>query len=271
MTRGPTPEQIARGEDRGFVFPIDVLSADEAERHRGLYEEARRKGAELGSDVVNLKGHLVLRWMADLARNPRILDAVEGVLGPDILCWTTNFFVKRPGDRTYVSWHQDATYWGLSGSRIWSAWLAFTPSNRTSGCMRAIPGSHGKPVPHADTFDDRNLLSRGQEIAVEVDENQAVDIELEPGQMSLHHVRIVHGSAPNTSPLPRIGFVARYISTETEQTSGFRDSAMLVRGEDRHGHFDPETAPDRDFDPDALARFERLRERRNRILHRAVS
>ena len=110
--RGLSAEQVARYEADGFVFPIDALGADEAERYRRLYEEARRKGAELGIDAVDVKGHLVLRWMADLARDPRILDAVESVLGPDILCWTTNFFVKRPGDRTYVSWHQDATYWG---------------------------------------------------------------------------------------------------------------------------------------------------------------
>lgn len=271
MTRGLTADQIARCEDEGFVFPIAVLSPDEAAYYHGRYDEALRKGTELGSDVVNVKGHLVLKWMADLARDPRILDAVECLLGPNILCWTTNFFVKRPGDQTYVSWHQDATYWGLSGQQVYSAWLAFTPSNRTSGCMRVIPGSHRELVPHADTFDEKNLLSRGQQLTVDVDDSRAVDIELEPGQMSLHHVQIVHGSSPNTSPLPRIGFVVRYISTEIEQMSGFRDSAMLVRGEDHHGHFDPETVPDRDFDPDALARFERLRERRNRILYREVS
>ena len=126
-------------------------------------------------------------------------------------------------------------------------------------------------MPHSDTFDDKNLLSRGQEVSVEVDESQAVDIELEPGQMSLHHVQIVHGSSPNLSQFPRIGFVVRYISTEIEQTSGFRDSAMLVRGEDHYGHFDLESPPDRDFDPAALAHFDRLRDQRKQILYREVS
>lgn len=136
MAGGLTAAQIARCRDEGFVFPIDVLSAEEAERYHQLYNEAMRVGAERGSDVVRLKGHLVLKWMADLARRPRILDAVECVLGPDILCWTSTFFVKQPGDQTYVTWHQDATYWGLSGPQVCSAWLAFTPSNRESGCMR---------------------------------------------------------------------------------------------------------------------------------------
>ncbi|MBH62923.1 MAG: phytanoyl-CoA dioxygenase [Alphaproteobacteria bacterium] len=271
MTGGLTAAQIARCEDDGFVFPIDILTRDEAGTCHQLYRDALRLSAEHDQNLVNVKGHLVLKWIANLARDARILDAVESVLGPNILCWTTNFFVKEPGDRTFVSWHQDATYWGLGGQQICSAWLAFTPSNRESGCMRVIPGSHRKLVPHADTFDDRNLLSRGQEISVEVDEDNAVDIELEPGQMSLHHVQIVHGSDPNNSPLPRIGFVIRYISTEVEQTTGFRDSAMLVRGEDRFGHFDLETAPTSDFDPNALAHLNELREKRRQILYREVS
>ncbi len=271
MTHGLTTEQVAGCTDEGFVFPINVLSAEEAEGYHQLYNEALRHDAGRGGDVLKLKGHLVLKWMADLARHPRILDPVESVLGPNILCWTSTFFVKQPNDQTYVSWHQDATYWGLGNGQVYSAWLAFTPSNRESGCMRMIPGSHRELVPHADTFEENNLLSRGQEISVDVDENLAIDIELQPGQMSLHHVQIVHGSPPNTSSVPRIGFVVRYISTQTEQTVGIRDSAMLVRGEDNFGHFDLESAPDQDFDPEALAHFDKLREQRKQILYREVS
>ena len=271
MSDGLTADQMARCSKEGFVFPVDVLSPEEAERYHQLYNEARHHDAGRGGDVLKLKGHLVLKWMADLARDPRILDPVESVLGPDILCWTSTFFVKQPGDQTYVSWHQDATYWDLGDGQVYSAWVAFTPSNRESGCMRMIPGSHKELVPHADTFDEKNLLSRGQEISVDVDETQAVDIELRAGQMSLHHVQIVHGSAPNVSAVPRIGFVVRYISPQTRQTIGDRDSAMLVRGEDRFGHFDLESAPDRDFDPQALALFDRLRQQRKRILYREVS
>lgn len=271
MAHGLTAEQIELCGDEGFVFPVDVLSADEAEDYHQLYNEALRHDAGRGGDVLKLKGHLVLKWMTKLARDPRILDPIESMLGPNILCWTSTFFVKQPGDQTYVSWHQDATYWGLGNGQVYSAWVAFTPSNRESGCMRMIPGSHKKLVPHADTFDEKNLLSRGQEVSVNVEENLAVDIELEPGQMSLHHVQIVHGSSPNVSAVPRIGFVVRYISTQTEQTAGIRDSAMLVRGEDTFGHFDLESAPDRDFDPEALAHFDKLREQRKQILYREVS
>jgi len=271
MTGRLTPAQISRCEKEGFVSPIDVLSPDEAEACHKLYRDTLCLGAVHDRNLINVKGHLVLRWISELARDPRILDAVESVLGPNILCWTTNFFVKEPGDQTFVSWHQDATYWGLSGQQVCSAWLAFTPSKRESGCMRVIPQSHLNLVPHADTFHDKNLLSRGQEISADVDEDMAVNLELEPGQMSLHHVQIVHGSSPNNSPLPRVGFVIRYISTETKQTTGIRDSAMLVRGEDQFGHFDLETAPTRDLDPDTLAHLDQLREQRHRILYRELT
>lgn len=270
MNGALTETETERCNREGFLFPIDVLSREEAAGYHRLYTEALTQDDERGAEIVRVKGHLVLKWMADLARHPRILDAVESVLGPDILCWTSTFFVKQPGDQTYVSWHQDATYWGLDGPDVYSAWLAFTPSNRESGCMRVVPGTHKEMVPHVDTFEEKNLLSRGQEISVEVDESEAVDIVLDPGQMSLHHVQLVHGSSPNTSTVPRIGFVVRYIAPHVGQASGIRDSAMLVRGEDRYGHFDLESPPDRDFDPAALEQFDRLREQRNQILYREV-
>jgi ectoine hydroxylase-related dioxygenase (phytanoyl-CoA dioxygenase family) len=114
--------------------------------------------------------------------------------------------------------------------------------------MKVMPGTHTQSqIPHVDTFHQDNLLSRGQEIAVEVDESKAVDILLEPGEMSLHHIKLVHGSAPNHSADRRIGFAIRYIPTHVRQTK-VRDSAMLVRGVDAYGHFDPEPRPVSDID-----------------------
>ena len=118
--------------------------------------------------------------------------------------------------------------------------------------MRVVPGTHRAQIAHRDTFADRNLLSRGQEIAVEVDERQAVDVVLAPGQMSLHHVLIVHGSNPNGAARPRIGLAIRYIPTRLRQLSPMKDTATLVRGEDRYGHFEPEPRPAFDFAPDAV-------------------
>ena len=155
-----------------------------------------------------------------------------------------------------MSWHQDSTYWGLEPPDIVSAWIAFTPSRRANGCMRVVPGTHALgQLAHVDGFADENLLSRGQEVQVEVDEAEAVDLELEPGEMSLHHVRIVHGSNPNPTDVPRIGFVVRYIATHCRQIGG-RTPAALVRGEDRYGHFDPLPCPAAEFDPEARAVYD---------------
>jgi ectoine hydroxylase-related dioxygenase (phytanoyl-CoA dioxygenase family) len=149
--------------------------------------------------------------------------------------------------------------------------VAFTESSRRNGNMQVIPGSHRSQAAHVDTFHPDNLLSRGQEIAVEVDENQAADIILEPGEMSLHHVLIVHGSRPNASADRRIGYAIRYVPTRVRQVAGPRDSATLVRGRDTFGHFDPEPAPAADLDPEALALHADISDRQAKILYRGTT
>ena len=185
--------------------------------------------------------------------HPKIVDAVEDVIGPDILCWTTNFFIKEANSPGFVSWHQDSTYWGLEPDDVITAWVAFTEVDEASGCMKVIPGSHKiDQLPHVDTFHKDNLLSRGQEIAVEVDDDEGGGLACSAGEMSLHHIKLVHGSAANRSDDRRIGFAIRYIPTYVRQIK-VRDSATLVRGVDRYHHFDHEPRPDADLDEAALA------------------
>jgi ectoine hydroxylase-related dioxygenase (phytanoyl-CoA dioxygenase family) len=237
----------------GYYFPFRALSATEAADYRRRLEaHEARAGAPLQGNWRH-KTHLLFTWADELVHHPAILDAVEDVIGPDILCWTTNFFIKEARSPGFVSWHQDSTYWGLEPDDVVTAWVAFTRSDLDSGCMKVIPGTHTESqIPHVDTFHRDNLLSRGQEIAVEVDATKAVDILLEPGEASLHHIKLVHGSEPNRSADRRIGFAIRYIPTHVRQTK-VRDSAMLVRGVDRHGHFDCEPRPRADVDEAALA------------------
>ena len=175
--------------------------------------------------------------------------------------------VVPAGDPAYVSWHQDGTYWGLSSPDVVTAWVALTPSLPENGCMRVVPGTHKRQVPHEDTFAESNLLSRGQEIAVEVDNAKAVDVVLQPGQMSLHHVLIFHGSEQNRSDIRRVGFAIRYVPTHVSQTSGIRESALLVRGVDEFGHFDHEQSPEADMHPDAVARHKQVIDRQIQILY----
>ena len=237
----------------GYYFPLRAMPAADATTYRRALEaHEARTGAPLQGNWRH-KTHLLFTWADELVHHPTILDAVEDVIGPNILCWTTNFFIKEAASPGFVSWHQDATYWGLEPDDVVTAWVAFTKSDLESGCMRVIPGSQKvDQLPHVDTFHRDNLLSRGQEIAVEVDEKQAVDIMLEPGEFSLHHIKLVHGSAPNRSRDRRIGYALRYIPTHVRQTK-VRDSAMLVRGVDEYKNFDPEPRPRGDLDEAALA------------------
>jgi non-haem Fe2+, alpha-ketoglutarate-dependent halogenase len=271
MPASLTPAQIEGYRGQGYCFPLRAFAAEEAD---GLLGRLRATEVRLGGPLagrMNQKPHLLFPWADAVVRHPAVLDAVESVIGPDILCWGSQFFMKGAGDPAYVSWHQDGTYWGLSSPDVVTAWIAFTPSVPESGCMRVVPGTHLRQVPHTDTFAADNLLSRGQEVAVQVDEREAVDIVLQPGEMSLHHVLIVHGSEPNRATWPRIGFAIRYVPPHVRQAGGERDSALLVRGEDRHGNFGHEAPPEAELHPDAVARHAAVLDRQLAILYRGAS
>ena len=265
-----TEDQIARYRDDGYLAPIRIMDEGAAVALRRQLEAVEaRMGGPLRGDLRH-KSHLLFPFLADLVRGPCLLDAIEDVLGPDLLCWTSNFFIKEAENPAFVSWHQDSTYWGLSAPEVATAWVALTPSNAENGAMAVIPGSHTlDQIPHRDTFDRHNLLTRGQEVAVEVDETKAVPLVLNPDEMSLHHVRLVHGSPPNPSADRRIGFAIRYIPTHIRQLEG-EDSATLVRGTDRFHHFEHEPRPDSEMAPQMLALHRRIAERSAQILYRGT-
>jgi hypothetical protein len=262
--------QIDQFWREGCVYPVRVMSeADAIEIRRKLERFEAESGGPL-KGALRHKSHLLFTWLADLVRNDRIVDAIEDLYGPDLLCWTTNFFIKEAANPAFVSWHQDSTYWGLDRPDVVTAWVALTPSNKTNGAMDYIPGSHTKDqIPHRDTFAKNNLLTRGQEVAVEVDESQARTVDLRPGEISLHHVRLVHGSAPNPTNDRRIGFAIRYIPTSVKQVAG-EDSATLVRGVDKHHHFEHEPRPARDMDPEFLELHRKIADRNAQILYRGT-
>lgn len=271
MTSALAPDLVRRYEADGFVFPIRVLTDHEVERFRDAYDAYEGGlGPELASVAARdryvyfAETHAFLPWAFELATRPAVLDAVESLLGPDLLIWDSRWFTKRPGDPTYISWHQDGTYWSLDPPKVCTAWIALSRSFAGNGAMQVVPGTHlGGQLPHVDTFDAANALARGQEIAVEVDEEDAVTLTLEPGEMSLHHIGVVHGSKPNLSDESRIGFAVRFIAAEVKQDVE-RAIAMLVAGEDRHGHFELLDPPESD-DPAVIAG------RRSEIIERMYS
>jgi non-haem Fe2+, alpha-ketoglutarate-dependent halogenase len=267
MGKRLTDREIALFQQHGFVSPVTVLSPPQAQALREQLETFERAQGGPLKGALRHKTHLLFPWLNELIRNTGIVDAIEDLYGPNLLCWTTNFFIKEGNDPAFVSWHQDSTYWGLSSPDVVTAWVALSPSTIANGAMRVIPGTHKlDQIAHKDTFGADNLLTRGQEVAVEVDERQAVSLELQPGQMSLHHVRLIHGSPPNATAERRIGFAIRYIPTRVRQLQG-DDSATLVRGVDDFRTFAHEPRPLRDLDPELVSLHKQITARNAQILY----
>ncbi|MGR3503295.1 phytanoyl-CoA dioxygenase family protein [Pseudaestuariivita sp.] len=256
----------------GFLHPIRVLSPEAAAAFRGTLERIERDwlAADLPqplSTYKRLNSHVVMPFAAELARDPAVLEVVEGVLGPDILIYSAELFIKEPHTRHMVSMHQDLTYWGLGAiDGLVTAWIALSPATRASGCMEFVAGSHKNPIlAHTDTHDPANLLSRGQEVQVEIAPEDRVEIALQPGEMSLHHGLTIHGSGPNGSDDRRIGFVIRYIRPDMKPLGG-RDYAMTARGRGNPAHFTPLQEPRVAFAPDALALHEEIRQHQAKVM-----
>lgn len=257
----------------GFLFPCPALPTDQALCARAEIEaiEARWLDGDLPLPLATYKrvnSHVVMPMVTRIAKDPAILDVVEGVLGPDIMIFSGEFFIKEPKTRHIVSMHQDLTYWGLGAiDGLVTAWIPLSPATPESGCMDFVAGSHKNAIlEHEDTFDAHNLLSRGQEVKVDVADADKTAIEIHPGQMSLHHGLTIHGSGPNRSDDRRIALVIRYIRPDMRQQVGEKDYAMLARGQDTHGNFITIPEPEADFSPASLTLYDEMRASQSKIM-----
>ncbi len=252
-----TTKDIDDYHKQGFVPGRPHLSTDEAMAMREACirtcgvehkDPARRQASN------RVKPYLLFRWAADLVRHPAILDSVEALIGPNIQIFHTTIWFKEPKSEKSVPWHQDATYFGLAPFEHVTAWVALTPSTEEMGCVRILPSSHEEgQLPHADNINPNLMLSRGQTVARNINNGDAVDLIMAPGDVSFHHTLALHRSGPNTSNEPRIGIGFSYIPTHVRHIGETRLSATLVRGVDNFDHFDPEPAPDGDATEAAIA------------------
>lgn len=256
-----SPKQASFYEENGFLFPIRVLSDAETTRMRSQFDAYTRENQDKLSSMIPRERravysltHLVLPWVYELVSHPHVLDAVEDAIGPNILVWESTWFVKFPHDKAFISWHQDGAYWGLHPPKVTTAWVALSDSVPENGCMQVLPGTHKSVFPQRDTYAKYNALTRGQEISVAVNEGEAVNMALRPGEMSLHHIGIAHGSKANTSDTPRIGIAIRYIAPEVVQDGSQRQIVHLVRGKDIHGHFEVVNPPKDGVNSDDIRR-----------------
>ncbi len=231
--------------ENGYLYPIRVFSDTETAEFRRQFDDYTDQNKDLLGKMIPRERravygltHLMLPWVYQMASHPRVLDAVEGAIGPNILVWGSDWFVKFAHDPAFISWHQDGAYWGLNPPKVATAWIALSPSTLENGCMQVMPGTQKMQLPQRETYALDNALSRGQEIALEVDESKAVALTLDAGEMSLHHIGIAHGSKANTSDQPRIGIAIRYIAPEVVQKGAERQIVQLVRGRDEYGNFE---------------------------------
>lgn len=252
----PLGKIAQRFEHDGFAFPYRIASEQEAHGWCRQVETLLATDERAG-EYLRTYPHLIFPMIADITRDPRLLDAIEAIIGPDIMLWGSSVILKAPRHAGHVSWHQDLTYWGLDGTAEVAAWLALTPATIENGCMRFVPGSHRNGiVDHQDTFAADNLLSRGQVLAADVDESETVPVVLEPGEISLHHGHMFHASGSNGTDQWRIGLVLQFIAPSMRQVVASHDFAQLLRGEDRYGHFETLPRPRVDFDPKTMAAHE---------------
>ena len=269
MLPGLSEAQLRQFRLQGCCFPVRAMPQSEA---LSLGRQVEAIESAHGPSLVPYlreNPHYVLRCIDRLVRHEAVLDAVESIIGADILVWASAFFIKAGRSARFVSWHQDARYWGLEPHDGVTAWIALTPSRPESGCMRFVPQSHlSGLLEHDDTYAPDNILSRGQRVS-DVDDSAAIDVALEPGEISLHHMRVVHGSRPNASAGRRMGLAVNYMPPHVRQTTG-PDCASLVRGVDRFHHFEPGRSPDADMEPKALAFYARVTDRQMEILHRGA-
>ena len=271
MPRVLTKLQIEQYHDEGFISPIRVISEQEALSIKDELEQVEKEFPEEINSESRNNLHLSFAFLDALAHNKIIVDAIEDLIGPDISLWASVMFIKEPSSKQYVSWHQDATYMGLDSLDFPTPWIALSPSNIETGCMTMIAGSHKTKIQnHKDTFAENNILTRGQVIQ-DVDESKAVDLILQPGEMSIHHGAVIHGSQPNNSNQRRIGFsLQSYMPNNVKQIVG-RNLWTHVRGQKRQD--DDGMLLDRprfNMDPNTVAQRKIANENLSEILYKGA-
>jgi len=260
-----TQDQVDSYRYNGFLFPIPALSPDEvATGLDGLERLERDLGCPVADADVKWRSHAHAHspWVYDLASHPRILDVVEDVIGPDILVWTSTFFIKEPNSPTFAAWHQDGAYFGLEPREQVCAWVALTDATAEAGCMEQL-SFRGAPrlLHHAALGLAHSINRAGQTIVDEIDDSHPVAMALPAGSFSLHHELAMHRSAPNRAAHRRIGVGINYIPTHIRVDGPVRLQAMLVRGQDSFGHFDLIDPPAAERDAAALAAHQEVTDR----------
>ncbi len=258
MAKRLTESQIKHYEQEGYVYPIPVLTPEEVRAARGEIEAFEAKTGKTLDYPEKSKSYLLFDWADRLVRHPAVLDAVEDLIGPDILVYHTTMWIKDVDSPGYILWHQDGTYFFLDQPLHVTAWVALSDASVEAGCMHVLPGSHTMgQLAHQDDPGEHNLILRGQAIFGRFEDEVGVPMPLKAGEMSLHNTNLVHCSRPNQAADRRMGFGISYIPAHVRDVGAPPGSAMLVRGRD-HGNFRPEERIGGALSQEAYANHEAL-------------
>jgi ectoine hydroxylase-related dioxygenase (phytanoyl-CoA dioxygenase family) len=252
-----TETQVAQYRDEGYTAPVAVLSAEEARRHRAALEAYEAIGGKPLTFPEKSKCYLLFSWADAIVHHPAVLDAVQDVIGPNILLFHFTLQTKEAHSQTFVTWHQDDAYFHLDPGEQVTAWVALSDSTAESGAIRMLPGSHKHGlIDHFDNPSEHNLIRRGQTVDGLRPED-GVLAPLKAGEMSLHHTHTLHASGANDSDDRRIGLTISYVPTHVRPTTGDKPAALLVRGVDHYEHFEKETRLVTELSPEARAAHRR--------------
>ena len=257
MSKVLSAEQFRQWEEYGYIAPLPVMSPGEISTFRKRLETLEERHPD-AHRKIHCGANVLAPWLYDITCHPSLLDIVEDLLGPNILCMTSDYRFKNPGDDLYAGWHQDKRYRGYEP--LWLTWgFAVSDCTEENGCLRVIPGSHEWGLlSHEETADDRSILGRAQRITVPFDDSKAVAVELKAGEGMIFHNLLIHGSGPNRSNDRRIFMIMYlcppYTKPPRVPEGVMPESAALVRGVDTHGHFDRDLRPAQEFGPEEFAR-----------------
>ena len=246
-----TPEQIEHFNKWGYISPLDVFNQEEAEANRAYFEDLMHKASKAGHNNYSINGwHVHCKGIYSLLYEPRILDYVEDLIGPDIISIMTHFFSKEPHDKKQVSWHQDASYWPLTPSKVITVWLAIDDVNEHNGPMTVIPGSHihGQIPFENSSKEENNVL--GQSVHnPEGWGKSKVPFTLRSGQISIHTDLLLHGSETNRSNRRRCGLTLRYMPPDVRTANPDEALCYICRGADTKGYWKNWPTPSGEYIP----------------------
>jgi len=246
-----TKAQIDQYNDQGYLFPFDIFSAEEITEIRAYFDDLLSKAMAAGWNSYEITNwHKHCRSVYDLVTNSRILDYVQDLLGETLILRHSHFFAKLPGDGKRVSWHQDASYWPLTPSKVISAWLAIDDTDVENGAMQVIPGSHknAQVAFEKSSKTENNVLNQTVHHP-EKHGNDPVSLTLKAGQMSLHSDWILHGSEPNMSTRRRCGLAMRFLSSDVRAYNDWNQHSIVCRGSEPTGHWANHPRPEKEFIP----------------------